>query len=155
MRRPSCVCLSALQCGSLVGIDRDAFGLGFFRHDTDQIDVEQAAVKRCALHFDVIGQTERQLERPLGDALVQVGDVLRLVLAAAASDGEYATLYLQIEVRLLETGGCHHDAILIVAVLLDVVGRVRAAGVVTQGRLEQVVEAVEAHGLPEQRGHGE
>ena len=64
--------------------------------------MEQAAIKRCALHFDVIGQTERQLERPLGDALVQVGDVLRLVLAAAASDGEYATLYLQIEVGFLK-----------------------------------------------------
>jgi hypothetical protein len=37
---------------------------------------------------------------------------------------------------------------------LDVVGRVRAAGVIAQGRLEKIVETVETDGLAEQRSHG-
>ncbi len=86
---------------------------------------------------------------------MQIGDILGLAFAPPAANGQHAALDLQIEVGLLEAGGCDHDSILVVTVFLDVIGWIRAAGVVTQGGLEQVIETIKAHGLPEQRGHGE
>src|SRR5690606_32277220 len=134
--------------------DGNALGLGFFRHDTGQIDVQQAIDQRGALHFDVVRQTERQLEGPLGDALVQVSDLLAITLALATSQAQHASLDLQFQIRLMETGRRHHNAVGIVATLLDVVGRVGTAAIVAQGRLEEVVEAIKTDGLTEQGCHG-
>ena len=102
----------------------------------------------------MVGEAERQLEGALGDALVQVGHVVRGLLALAATDGQHAALDLQVQVFFLEAGGGDNDAILVVTVLFDVVGRVGTPGLIAQGRLEQIVEAIEAYGMTEQRGEG-
>lgn len=72
--------------------------------------------------------------------------------ALAATDGQHAALDLQVQVFFLEAGGGDDDAILVVTVLFDVVGRVGTPGLIAQGRLEQIVEAIEAYGMTEQRG---
>ena len=69
----------SVQC-RLVTVDRNAFGLGFLRHNTQQIDTEQTVGQARRLHFDVVSQAEGQLEGPLGDALVQVIDDLVTLL---------------------------------------------------------------------------
>src|SRR5690606_14654256 len=87
-------------------------------------------------------------------ALVQVSDLLAITLALAASQAQHASLDLQFQIRLMEAGRRHHNAVGIVATLLDVVGRVGTAAIVAQGRLEEVVEAIKTDGLTEQRCHG-
>ncbi|MNP42802.1 hypothetical protein D3C76_1365910 [compost metagenome] len=109
----------------------------------------------------MVGEAERQLEGALGDALVQVGDVVGRLLAPTTTDGQHATFDLQFQILLPQAGDGDDDAIVIVTMLLDVVGRIGAAGLVAQGRLEEIVETVETNGLTEQRGerksvaHGE
>ncbi len=100
----------------------------------------------------MIGQAERQLEGALGDALVQIGDVLT-ALAFAATDGQHAALDLQFQIGFLETRSCYDDAVLIITVLFNVVGWKRAVRIVAQGRLEQIVETIEANGLAKQWSH--
>src|SRR3990167_3445295 len=102
----------------------------------------------------MVGQSERQLEGTLGDALVQVSDVLGAGITFAASDGQYAALDLQFKVVFLEARRRDYDAVLVVGIFLDVVGWIAATRLVTHGRLEQVIETVETNGLTEQRGHG-
>ncbi|MCY1448405.1 hypothetical protein D9M71_650680 [compost metagenome] len=102
----------------------------------------------------MVGEAERQLEGALGDTLMQVGDAIGSPLAPTTTDGQHSTLDLKIEILLLQAGNGDDDAILIVAVLLDVVGRVGTAGLIAQGRFEKVVETVEANGMTEQRGEG-
>ncbi|MCY1459198.1 hypothetical protein D9M71_766500 [compost metagenome] len=108
----------------------------------------------------MIRQAERQLEGALGNALVQVGHLFGAVVALATGNGQDAFFDLQVEVLLLETGCGYHDAIVVIAMLFHVVGRVAATGLVTRRGFEQVVETVEANGMTEQwskresGGHG-
>lgn len=74
----------------LLAIDRDALWLGLFRHDAQQIDAEQTVGQARGLHFDVVSQAERQLEGPLGNALVQIGDAFGAVVALATDNGQDA-----------------------------------------------------------------
>ncbi|MNO70735.1 hypothetical protein D3C76_616310 [compost metagenome] len=108
----------------------------------------------------MVGQAERQLEGALCDTLVQVGHFSGAIVALATGHGQDTFFDLQVEVLLLETGCGYHDAIVVIAMLFHVVGRVAATGLVTRRGFEQVVETVEANGMAEQwceresGGHG-
>src|SRR5690606_31523160 len=55
-----------------------------------------------------------------------------------------------------EAGSRDHDAVMVFAVLLDVVGGIGTAGVIAaQGRFEKIVETVETDGLAKQRSQGQ
>ncbi|MNP15591.1 hypothetical protein D3C76_1079570 [compost metagenome] len=101
----------------------------------------------------MVRQTEGQLERTLGNALIQISDVFVRV-AFTATDGQHTFLDFELQIFFLETGRGNHDAVLIVAVFLHVIGWIAAAWLVAQGGLEQVVETVETYRGTEQWGQG-
>jgi hypothetical protein len=138
-----------LQRRLLRSIDRDALGFRFFRDHTEQVDAQQAVAQGSVLDLDVIGQTERQLEGSLSDALMQERDAL-VSVTLAATDGQHTLLDLQVQVFFLETGGRNDDTVLVITVFFDVVGWVAAAWLVAQGGFEQVVETVETYRGTEQ-----
>src|SRR5699024_5915957 len=77
-RRPSCSL--ALEGRTLfTRADWDALGLGLFRYDTLKLDAQQSVVQRRSLDLDMVGEAERQLEGALGNALVQIGDIVATV----------------------------------------------------------------------------
>jgi hypothetical protein len=65
------LCLHVTQCcrtGFCARFDRDALGFRFFRDHPQQVDAQQTVAQIGGLDLDVIGQAERQLESPLGNA---------------------------------------------------------------------------------------
>src|SRR5690606_107225 len=146
---------SVFQSRTLVA-DGNALGLGLFRDNTLQIDMEQPVDQIGALDLDMVGQAEGQLERALGDALMQVADALGAAITLVADNGQHAPFDLQLQIVFLEAGSRDHDAVMVLAVLLDVVGGIGTGGVIAaQGRFEKIVETVETDGLAEQRSQGQ
>ncbi|MNH02528.1 hypothetical protein D3C79_617700 [compost metagenome] len=98
----------------------------------------------------MVGQAERQLERPLGNALMQVSNAFIVAVTLAASDGQDALFHLQVQVLFLEASGSNDDSIVVFAMFFDVVGWVAATRLVTRRGFEQVIETVETYGMTEQ-----
>ncbi|MCY1423668.1 hypothetical protein D9M71_393880 [compost metagenome] len=98
----------------------------------------------------MICQAERQLEGALCDTLVQVGHFSGAIVALATGHGQDTFFDLQVEVLFLETSCSNHDAVVVIAMLFHVIGRVAATGLVTCRGFEQVVETVETNGMTEQ-----
>src|SRR3954454_4392490 len=132
--------------------DLDLPGLHRLRHLTLQIDLEQPVVQAGAADLDVVGELEAVLEGALRDAAVQVLDVL-LGLLNLALHRQHVLVRDELEVLLAEAGDGHRDPVGVLAGLHDVVGRVgQVARGLTEGGVEQLVEAVEADRRPEEGG---
>ena len=101
-------------------IDRNALGLGFFRHDAQQVDAEQAIGQAGSLHFDVICQAERQLEGALCDTLVQVGHFSGAIVALATGHGQDTFFDLQVEVLFLEASCSNDDSVVVFAMFFNI-----------------------------------
>ncbi|MCY1430746.1 hypothetical protein D9M71_466990 [compost metagenome] len=101
----------------------------------------------------MIRQTEGQLERTLGNALIQISDVF-VCVALTATDGQHTLLDFELQVFFLETSRCDDNTVLVVAMFFHVIGWITAAWFVAQGGLEQVVETVETYRGPKQWGQG-
>jgi hypothetical protein len=64
-------------------LDLDLAGLHRLGHFALQFDLEQSILERGALHFDVIREIEATLERPPGNATVEVLGLALLLIGAA------------------------------------------------------------------------
>ncbi len=110
-------------------IDRDAARLLFFRHDAFQIDMEQAVLKARGLDLDMLGKLEAALEGAAGDALVQERRACRFVsVFALAGDGQHAVLDVHRQVLLGKAGDRQGDAVVVLVVAFDIVGRIALLG---------------------------
>jgi hypothetical protein len=94
-----------LCCARFVGdrrirLDIDLAWLHGFGDFPNQIDGQQAVGHIGARYPDMVGQFEAVLERPAGDAAMQIAFVLRLALVA--DDGQKVRLERQVEVVLRE-----------------------------------------------------
>src|ERR1700712_532659 len=123
--------------------------LGFLRYHPEQVNAQQAIGQRGSLDFDVIRQAERQSERPLGNALMQISHFF-FVLAFTTSDGQNTPFNLNLHIVFRQPGCSNDDAIFIVTALLDVMRRIGIRGLTTERRFEKVVETIKADGLTEQ-----
>src|SRR5215204_2806793 len=74
----------------VAGVDLDPARLHGFRHLAHEVDLQQSAVERGALHLDVVGQVELAPERTRRDALVEV--LVIALLGLAPLDGEHVLL---------------------------------------------------------------
>src|SRR3546814_8421674 len=68
------------------GVDRDRPRLQGLRHLAGQVDVKHAVLQRSAGHPDVVGKLEPPLERPAGNAAMEIGHAFVLLLRLAADD---------------------------------------------------------------------
>jgi hypothetical protein len=89
-----------------------------------QIDMQQAVIEPGAAHFDALGEDERALELPRGDAAVQVDAV---VVGLLAADDKLVVLDGQLHVAHRKPGNRKGNAQGVFADLLDIVGRIAVA----------------------------
>jgi hypothetical protein len=116
------------------GLDLDGARLHRLGHLAGEVDMEQPVLDARGDHLDVVGEAEPTLEGALGDTAMQVRPLLRVALLIdPAGDHQVVLLGADLEVALTEAGHRHRDAVLVLAGLLDVVGRVGGHRVGRQG----------------------
>src|SRR5882757_9833110 len=83
------------------------------RHFTHQIDVQQPVHQRRAADLDVVGQLEATLEGAPGDAAMQEGPALLLLLGGSrlGADGQRALGGHDLDLVFAEAGHRHGDAV--------------------------------------------
>src|SRR5690606_4034588 len=91
------------------------------RHLTKKLDFQQSVLEMRAAHLNMVGELEAVLERAGRNAPMQVADPLLVRLIAPAANQERVLLLDQFNVGLGEARNRHHNAILVFAVLDDVV----------------------------------
>src|SRR3954454_23722546 len=125
------------------GIDGNSPRLHGFRDFPDQFDLEQAVLERGAVHLNIIGQVKLPLERPRGNAPVEIfafGPV-RLV----SLDGHRVLLGRHRDLVGCKARNRKRNLVAILADAFDVVGGVVVlAG--TLCRFNEVEKAVETNG---------
>ena len=126
------------------GLDRDRLRLQRLGHFAHQVDRQQAIVEACILDPDEIGQLEPALEAAGGDAEVQIGRLVA-VLVLLAPDGQQVLLGDDLDLVAAEAGDRDRDAIVILGGALEVEGRV-IVGRRPRAGLQQVEQPVEADG---------
>jgi hypothetical protein len=109
-----------------------------------QVDVQQAVLETCRLHFYVVGELELALEAARSNALVQVTP-RALLLRLARGDGQGVVLHLDLDLVLGEPGNRHGDAVAVLVDQFDVVRGV-ARLVRAQRPLHQLRQAVDTDG---------
>src|SRR4051812_25622738 len=125
------------------GIDGDSPRLHGFRDFPDQFDLEQSVLERGAVHLNIIGQVKLPLERPRGNAPVEIfafGPV-RLV----SLDGHRVLLGRHRDLVGCKARNRKRNLVAILADAFDVVGGIVVlAG--TLCRFNEVEKAVETNG---------
>ena len=99
----------------------------------------------------MVGDAEAALEGASGNTAMQVG-LVPVVLALVAADDQVMLAELDLQVILREAGHRHGDAVGLLVLLFDVVGRIAEAGLVHVGNgLQQARQTVKADRRTEQR----
>ena len=133
--------------------DRDASGLHRLRHVAHQVDVQQPVFEARPDRPHVVGETEGALERACGDPAVQEVPLLLVLLVLTARHGERVLARLDGQTGLGEPRHRQRDPVLVLAGLLDVVGRVGRGRLIQPVHgLEEVHHPVEADRAAEQGG---
>src|SRR4051794_32043661 len=131
------------------GIDGNSPRLHGFRDFPDQFDLQQAVLERGAVHLNIIGQVKLPLERPRGNAPVEIfafGSVRLISL-----DGHRVLLGSHRDFVGCKARNRKRNLVAILAETFDVVGRIVVlAG--TLCRFNEVEKAVEANGRTPQGG---
>src|SRR6266704_2813408 len=107
----------------------------------DEVDMEEPVIERGARHFDAFRQHEGALELPRRDAAMEIDAILVVDLLAAHD--ELVVLDLHGEVAHREAGNRQGDAELVLARLLDIVGRVAVSRNLADA-VERPLEMIEA-----------
>ena len=94
----------------------------------------------------MVGQLEAALEAPRRDAAIEVLHLFALGRGLLAADRQAVLLDGDVEVVLGEARHRHGDAVVVVADLFDVVGRIAVAVVEAGLRVQQIHHAVETDG---------
>src|SRR4051794_17578828 len=130
------------------GIDGNSPRLHGFRDFPDQFDLQQAVLERGAVHLNIIGQVKLPLERPRGNAPVEIfafGSVRLISL-----DGHRVLLGSHRDFVGCKARNRKRNLVAILADAFDVVGGIVVlAG--TLCRFNEVEKTVEANGRTPQR----
>jgi hypothetical protein len=95
----------------------------------------------------VVGEREAPLERAVGDAAIdELAALFVALIGLAAGDEQYVLLGRDVDLFGLEPGDRELDALIVLALLDEVEGRVVFLGLPDRAVLEHVEQAVEADG---------
>jgi len=131
-------------------LNRNPPRLQLFRNLALQLNGEQAILQVGLGHLHEVGEVEALLEGAGRNAAMQ-DLTLAVVLALLAGDHEGVLLLSHLDLVLGEAGHRHGDAILVIALLLDVVGRPVGHRLELAHLVEHVEQAVETDGHSIQR----
>ena len=85
--------------------------------------MEQSVFKGCVLHLHMVFKTEAPLEGARGNAAMEKFGIL-LFLGLFAAHGEVVFLDFDVEIIVAESGHRHGNAVVVLALSFDIVGRV-------------------------------
>src|SRR4029078_1250711 len=109
----------------------------------EQLDLQQAVLERGAPHLDIVSKVELSLERPGGNAPIQI--FVLGFFSLVALDGDHVLFGRYRDIVGRKTGNCERNLVAVVAEPFDVVGRVIIlAGPL--GSFNEVEKAVETYG---------
>lgn len=135
----------------LLGADLDRARLQRLGDLAHQFDAQQAVGHAGTVDADVVGELEPALKGAAGNAAMQEHAVLFIGLGPAL-DRQGVLLGRDLDIVRAEAGDRHGDAIVVLAQLFDIVGRVAGTGLIgLHGGIHQPRDAVEADSRAKER----
>src|SRR5690349_5527149 len=102
--------------------DFDLARLQRFGYFSLQLDRKQTILQRSVRGLHVVGEFEAPFGLPLCNALVQMDAILPAVLLGTGDDEQVGSVR-QRQLVTVEAGDGHYDAVTVLALLDDVIGR--------------------------------